>query len=139
TSILDISWAYNILSDAPTTLNPLAWTNAAVGAVFLTYLLPSTKPQNNILSHVIPELALSTIDGLKTILDVTGGQSLEMVPGWSEIVKVVEKLDLLGIGVDEVLKEIANVTKFTGTGSYITYDSGNLPLLEPFRIISRLV
>jgi len=139
TSILDISWAYNILSDAPTTLNPLAWANAAVGAVFLTYLLPSTKPQNNILSHVIPELALSTIDGLKTILDVTGGQSLEMVPGWSEIVKVVKKLDLLGIGVDEVLKEIANVTKFPGTGSYITYDSGNLPLLEPFRIIPRLV
>ncbi|ULN46583.1 PE-PPE domain-containing protein [Mycolicibacterium goodii] len=139
TAILDISWAYNILSDAPTTLNPLAWANAAVGAVFLTYLLPSTKPQNNILSHVVPELALSTIDGLKTILDVTGGQSLEMVPGWSDVVKVVERLDLLGLGVDDVLKEIANATKFPGTAHYITYDSGNLPLLEPFRLVPRLL
>lgn len=41
TSILDITWAYNPLSDAPTTLNPLAWANSAAAGVFLTYLLPT--------------------------------------------------------------------------------------------------
>ncbi|SUB58021.1 AAA ATPase containing von Willebrand factor type A (VWA) domain-like protein [Mycolicibacterium smegmatis] len=55
TSILDVTWAYNILSDAPTTANPLAWANAATGAVFLTYLLPNEG--NNILNHVAPLLS----------------------------------------------------------------------------------
>jgi hypothetical protein len=137
TAIMDISWAYNILSDAPTTLNPLAWANAAVGAVFLTYLIPSAN--NNILSHVVPELTLSIADGLKTMLDITGGQGLEMVPGWSDIVEIVDKLDLLGLHPEKVLEEISDLTKFPGTAHYITYNSGNLPLLEPFRMIPRLV
>ncbi|AKS32677.1 PE-PPE domain-containing protein [Mycolicibacterium goodii] len=137
TAIMDISWAYNILSDAPTTLNPLAWANAAVGAVFLTYLTPSAN--NNILSHVVPELTVSIADGLKTMLDITGGQGLDMVPGWNEIVDVVKALDLLGLQPEKVLEEIANLTKFPGTAHYITYDSGNLPLLEPFRLVPRLL
>ncbi|MFN3006701.1 PE-PPE domain-containing protein [Mycolicibacterium wolinskyi] len=137
TSILDISWAYNILSDAPTTLNPLAWANAATGAVFLTYLLPSEG--NNIASHVLPQAVAGILDGLKVMVDITGGQGLEMVPGWNEIVNVIDDLDILNLGLDEALEAVANATKFPGTATYITYDSGNLPLLEPFRMVPRLV
>lgn len=137
TSILDISWAYNILSDAPTTLNPLAWANAATGAVFLTYLIPSEG--NNIASHVLPLALLGIADGLKVMLDPTGGQGLELVPLWDEIVDIADAIDFLNLGLDKALEAIADATKFPGTATYITYDSGNLPLLEPFRMVPRLV
>ncbi|MHC9296621.1 PE-PPE domain-containing protein [Mycobacterium sp. LTG2003] len=137
TSILDITWAYNILSDAPTTLNPLAWANAATGAVFLTYLLPSEG--NNIGSHVVPLALLGIADGLKVMLDPTGGQGLELVPLWDEIVDIADAIDFLNLGLDEALEAIADASKFPGTATYITYDSGNLPLLEPFRMVPRLL
>ncbi|MGV9799754.1 PE-PPE domain-containing protein [Mycobacterium sp. NPDC003449] len=114
TSILDATWAYNILSDAPTTLNPLAWANAATGAVFLTYLLPSAD--NNIGDHVLPLLGAGILDGVKVMLDPTGGQGLA----------------ILGPILPGLLAS-------PGTAAYITYDSGNLPLLEPFRMVPRLV
>lgn len=131
TSILDITWAYNPLSDAPTTLNPLAWANAAAGGVFLTYLLPSEG--NNIGSHVLPQLVGGALDGVKVMLDATGGQGLDMVPGWTGFVDALSKIGLGGL-----LDDITDATKFPGTGTYITYDSGNLPLLEPFRMAPRM-
>jgi hypothetical protein len=136
TSVLDITWAYNPLSDAPTTLNPLAWANAAAGGVFLTYLIPSDG--NNIDSLIVP-LGLGIADGLKVMLDPTGGQGVEMVPGWADIVRTAKDIDWLHVGLGEALDKVADATKFPGTATYITYDSGNLPLLEPFNMAPRLL
>lgn len=121
TSILDITWAYNPLSDAPTTLNPLAWANSAAAGVFLTYLLPDEG--NNIKDHVLPELVDGIADGVWTMLDPTGGQGSSMIP-------------ILGRLLDSIGVKFLN---FPGKATYITYDSGNLPLLEPFRMAPHLL
>ncbi|OMB79688.1 PE-PPE domain-containing protein [Mycolicibacterium conceptionense] len=120
TSILDITWAYNPLSDVPTTLNPLAWANSAAAGVFLTYLLPDED--NNIGEHVLPKLIDGIGDGVWTMIDPTGGQGLEMIPVLGDLLKLFH----------------VNVLDFPGKATYITYDSGNLPLLEPFRMVPHL-
>ncbi|WP_246584879.1 PE-PPE domain-containing protein [[Mycobacterium] fortunisiensis] len=119
TSILDVTWAYNPLSDVPTTLNPLAWANSAAAGVFLTYLLPDAG--NNIVDHVLPQLGTGILDGVKVMIDPTGGQGLGMIPGIGQWLRNVNFLD------------------FPGNATYITYDSGNLPLLEPFRMAPHLL
>ncbi|MED5813741.1 PE-PPE domain-containing protein [Mycolicibacterium sp. 050232] len=121
TSILDITWAYNPLSDVPTTLNPLAWANSAAAGVFLTYLLPDEG--NNIGNHVLPKLITGIGDGVWTMIDPTGGQGTSMIPIAGKI------LDRIGV----------KFLDFPGTATYITYDSGNLPLLEPFRMAPHLL
>lgn len=137
TSIMDITWAYNPLSDVPTTLNPLAWANSAAAGAFLTYLLPDED--NNIGEHVLPQLIGGILDGTKVMLDPTGGQGLELVPGWNGFVDLVDDIDFLNLGLEKALDKIADATKFPGTATYITYDSGNLPLLEPFRMAPHLL
>ncbi|WP_454791837.1 PE-PPE domain-containing protein [Mycolicibacterium lutetiense] len=121
TSILDITWAYNPLSDVPTTLSPLAWANSAAAGVFLTYLLPDED--NNIGTHVLPKLITGIGDGVKVMLDPTGGQGVQMIPIIGDLLKL--------IGV--------NFLDDPGRATYITYDSGNLPLLEPFRMAPHLL
>lgn len=121
TSILDITWAYNPLSDVPTTLNPLAWANSLAAGVFLTYLLPDEG--NNIGNHVLPKLITGIGDGIKVMVDPTGGQGTSLIPGLGKL------LDSLGI----------KLLAFPGNATYITYDSGNLPLLEPFRMAPHLL
>ncbi|OBG42862.1 PE-PPE domain-containing protein [Mycolicibacterium fortuitum] len=121
TSILDITWAYNPLSDVPTTLNPLAWANSAAAGVFLTYLLPDEG--NNIGNHVLPKLLTGIGDGIKVMVDPTGGQGTSLIPGLGKL------LESLGI----------KLLDFPGNATYITYDSGNLPLLEPFRMAPHLL
>ncbi|WP_166906277.1 PE-PPE domain-containing protein [Mycobacterium sp. DL440] len=133
TSILDITWAYNPLSDVPTTLNPLSWANSAAAGVFLTYLLPDED--NNIGNHVLPQLVAGILDGTKVMIDPTGGQGLDMLPGWK---KFVDSLDWIPV-VRDFLNDVTNATKFPGNATYITYDSGNLPLLEPFRMAPHLL
>ncbi|MDF3339140.1 PE-PPE domain-containing protein [Mycolicibacterium septicum] len=120
TSILDITWAYNPLSDVPTTLNPLAWANSLAAGVFLTYLLPDED--NNIGSHVLPKLISGIADGVKVMIDPTGGQGLQMIPVLGDLLKLFN----------------VNFLDYPGNATYITYDSGNLPLLEPFRVVPHL-
>ncbi|MEV0672684.1 PE-PPE domain-containing protein [Mycobacterium sp. NPDC050441] len=120
TSILDITWAYNPLSDVPTTLSPLAWANSAAAGVFLTYLLPDEG--NNIGSHVLPNLIGGIADGVKVMIDPTGGQGVQMIPVIGDLLKLFN----------------VNFLDFPGKATYITYDSGNLPLLEPFRMVPHL-
>lgn len=121
TSILDITWAYNPLSDVPTTLNPLAWANSAAAGVFLTYLLPDEG--NNIGNHVLPKLLTGIGDGIKVMVDPTGGQGTSLIPGLGKLLE--------GLGI--------KLLDFPGNATYITYDSGNLPLLEPFRMAPHLL
>lgn len=120
TSILDITWAYNPLSDVPTTLNPLAWANSLAAGVFLTYLLPDED--NNIGNHVLPKLIGGIADGVKVMIDPTGGQGLQMIPVLGDLLKLFN----------------VNFLDYPGNATYITYDSGNLPLLEPFRVVPHL-
>lgn len=90
----DITAAYDLLSDAPSTIyNPLSWLNSGVGFVMPTYLIPSTVGQ--------------FLDG-----DILGG--------------LANSLGMLKIDVSQ---QDGNL--------YITYDSGNLPLLEPFQFLPR--
>ncbi|CAJ1584413.1 PE-PPE domain-containing protein [[Mycobacterium] wendilense] len=93
-TVWDITAAYDLLSDAPSTIwNPVAWANSGVGFVMPTYLIPSTITQ--------------ILDG-----DILGG--------------LLDSLGMLKINVSE-----------TDGNLYITYDSGNLPLLEPVQFLPR--
>ncbi|OBG84170.1 PE-PPE domain-containing protein [Mycobacterium sp. E802] len=137
TSILDVTWAYNPLSDVPSTLNPLAWANSVAAGAFLTYLIPDEDDKNNIGEHVLPLLLKGILDGGKVMLDPTGGQGITMLPGWNQLVSGLKNWGLGGLA--NGLENAANATKFPGTATYITYDSGNLPLLEPFRMAPHLL
>lgn len=93
-TVWDITAAYDLLSDAPSTIyNPLAWANSAVGFAMPTYLIPSTITQ--------------ILDG-----DVLDG--------------LIDSLGMIKIDVSD---HDGNL--------YITYDSGNLPLLEPVQFLPR--
>ncbi len=89
--------------------------------MFLTYLLPDEG--NNIGNHVLPNLLTGIGDGVKVMVDPTGGQGTSLIPGLGKL------LDGLGI----------KLLAFPGNATYITYDSGNLPLLEPFRMAPHLL
>lgn len=80
-------------------------------------------------------MASGVLDGVKVMLDPTGSQGLDLIPGWREIAAPI----IDGIGGAGSAQQIANATKFPGRATYITYDSGNLPLLEPFNAVPRLL
>lgn len=46
TAKVDATWAYDILSDAPATANPVAWLNSLASGIFLTNLLTGIDPTN---------------------------------------------------------------------------------------------
>ncbi|MGW0162144.1 hypothetical protein ACWDUN_22805 [Mycobacterium sp. NPDC003323] len=106
-TVWDFAAAYDIVSDAPSTLlNPLAWLNSGTGMLMPTYLLP---PNVDALFEVIGDitggtLTAGTINHLLETIDV--GQLLHV-----------------DVGQDGNL--------------YVTYDSGRLPLLEPIQFIPR--
>lgn len=105
----DVTAAYDILSDAPSTVfNPVAWANAATGALMPTYLVPQNV-----------EAFAGVIEDV-----VSGNISLQTITA------------LLASG------DIATLfhTESGEDGNlYITYDSGNLPLLEPFQFLPRTI
>lgn len=106
-TVWDFGAAYDIVSDAPSTLlNPLAWLNSGVGMVMPTYLLPPN------------------VDAFfEVISDVTGGTlSAGTINHLLETVDVASLLHV-DVGADGNL--------------YVTYDSGRLPLLEPVQFIPR--
>lgn len=106
-TVWDFGAAYDIVSDAPSTLlNPLAWLNSGVGMAVPTYLLPPN------------------VDALfEVISDLTGGTlSAGTINHLLETVDVASLLHV-DVGADGNL--------------YVTYDSGRLPLLEPIQFIPR--
>jgi hypothetical protein len=130
TSILDVSWSYNAISDAPTVLNPLAWLNALAGSVFLTALIPDDLDLSRTnLEALGPEAAAAAQNALAVFGDLTGGQGLAAVPVLADLIRILEDF---GVPVPDL-----PVGK--GESHYLTYDSGNLPLLEPFDLLPRLL
>ena len=86
TAIVDATAAYDVLSDAPTSLKLIAWLNAGVGALMPTYLLP------------------------------------------------------INIGVSDNLADVLGLEFEQSDGNlYLTYNPGNLPLLEPLQALPRLI
>ncbi|BBZ01354.1 hypothetical protein MCHIJ_07910 [Mycolicibacterium chitae] len=105
----DITAAYDIMSDAPSTIfNPVAWANSATGALMPTYLIPQNVEQ---LAAVVEDI-------------VSGNISLDTV------------LQLLAAGD---ITELFHDNVGQDGNLYITYDSGNLPLLEPFQFLPRTI
>ncbi len=105
----DITAAYDIMSDAPSTIfNPVAWANSVTGAVMPTYLIPQNVEQ---LASVVENI-------------VSGDISLDTV------------LQLLAAGD---ITELFHDNVGQDGNLYITYDSGNLPLLEPFQFLPRTI
>lgn len=106
-TVWDFGAAYDIVSDAPSTLlSPLAWLNSGVGMVMPTYLLP---PNVDALFEVIGDLTGGTL-GAGTINDLLATVD-------------VASLLHIDVGADGNL--------------YVTYDSGRLPLLEPLQFLPR--
>lgn len=108
-TVWDITAAYDILSDAPSTiLNPVAWANSAAGALMPTYLIPESFEQI--------AAALETGD-LGTILGL-----------------------LLSGGLIDIKAEGGLGGPDSADGNfYLTYNSGHLPLLEPFQFLPRTI
>ncbi|UXA15759.1 PE-PPE domain-containing protein (plasmid) [Mycobacterium sp. SMC-8] len=106
-TVWDFGAAYDIISDAPSTLlNPLAWLNTGVGVVAPTYLLP---PNVDAFFNVIS--------------DITGGSV-----GAGTINGLLDTLDVMSL---------LHVDVGADGNLYVTYDSGRLPLLEPIQFIPR--
>ncbi|MGV0836825.1 PE-PPE domain-containing protein [Mycolicibacterium thermoresistibile] len=131
TSVLDVAWAYNILSDAPSTLNPLAWANAAAGGIFLTYLIPDdlNLANTNLPDQLLP-LTSALANGLAVLVDPTGGQGTRVIPLLGDLIDELNDLPFVNI---------PHVPGLEGRSTYITYDPGNLPLLEPFDVLPRML
>lgn len=106
-TVWDVAAAYDIVSDAPSTLlNPLTWFNSGVGMAMPTYLLP---PNVDALFEVIGDLTGGTLNA-GTINHLLANAD-------------VASLLHVDVGADGNL--------------YATYDSGRLPLLEPIQFIPR--
>ncbi|CAJ1510146.1 PE-PPE domain-containing protein [[Mycobacterium] burgundiense] len=106
----DITAAYDIMSDAPSTVfSPAAWANSVTGAFMPTYLIPQNVEQ---FAGVIEDIVSGDI-GLDTVLQLLAAGNIT---------------DLFHIDTDAA-----------DGNMYITYDSGNLPLLEPFQFLPRTI
>ncbi|MFA5711118.1 hypothetical protein [Mycolicibacterium sp.] len=147
--MLDITAAYNIWSDAPTTLNPLAWANAAAGGFLITYLIPDGLNLANTnfdpLTILDPDsqlgiLTAAVLNGGIVMLDPTGGQGLDAVPQWAQLVNVIDDVPIVGDLLAGALNLISDELRLPeGQSYFVTYDSGNLPLLEPLDLLPRLL
>ncbi|OBF15647.1 hypothetical protein A5727_15150 [Mycobacterium sp. ACS4331] len=105
----DITAAYDIMSDAPSTIfSPAAWANSVTGALMPTYLIPQNVEQ---LAGVVEDIASGNIS-VDTVLQLLASGD-------------ITDLFHANVGQDGNL--------------YITYDSGHLPLLEPFQFLPRTI
>ncbi len=138
TSVLDITAAYNMWSDAPTTLNPLAWANAAAGGFLITYLIPDNLDvtNTNLLTQVLPTLLNplpgqgAIANGLGVMLDPTGGQGTRVIPIVGDLIDLLDGIPLI---------DVPHLDGIQGESFFVTYDSGNLPILEPLDLLPRLL
>jgi len=127
-SITDVAFKYDLMSDAPSTIyNPVSWLNSLVGFVLPTYLIPKEENIGSAVGSVVPGAIAGVGNAILVTADPTGGQGLRVVP-------VVGPL-LQALGAEGLL----DATRIPGQDTYITYDSGNLPLLEPFTVVQRLL
>jgi hypothetical protein len=126
--ITDVAFKYDLMSDAPSTIdNPVSWLNSLVGFVLPTYLIPKEENIGYAVNSVVPGSFGGLGNAILVTADPTGGQGVRVVPVIGPL------LDALG------QQKLLDATKIPGRATYITYDSGNLPLLEPFTVVQRLL
>jgi hypothetical protein len=127
-SLTDVAFKYDLMSDAPSTIyNPVSWANSLVGFVLPTYLIPKEENIGSAIGSVLPGSFAAFGNAVLVTADPTGGQGLRVIPVIGPI--------LQALGAEGLL----DATRFPGQATYITYDSGNLPLLEPFTVVQRLL
>lgn len=129
-AIIDVALAYDLVSDAPTSLNPISWLNGVIGQLLPTFQgpdsgLPAQLAAVNSLVGLGRRdgLLSAAVDATKLVLDPTGGQGAALVPGLGPV---------LG-------KVIPGFVASPGKSVYLTYNSGKLPLLEPFEVVPRFL
>jgi hypothetical protein len=98
-----------------------------VGFVLPTYLIPKEENIGSAIGSVLPGSFAAFGNAVWVTADPTGGQGLRVIPVIGPI--------LQALGAEGLL----DATRFPGQATYITYDSGNLPLLEPFTVVQRLL
>lgn len=126
-SITDVAFKYDLMSDAPSTIyNPVSWLNSLVGFVLPTYLIPKEENIGSAVGSVLPGSFAGLGNAILVTADPTGGQGVRVVP-------------VVGPILNMLAPKFADITRIPGQATYITYDSGNLPLLEPFTVVQRLV
>lgn len=142
-SVTDVGWKYDLLSDAPSTLNPLAWANSVAGVVMPTYLIPDKDKAVPVVANLVGQLLPGLINAGLVTTDPTGGQGLHLITQGTILDAVNGPLNTaLNAVLGPVFQSILGTDfKFPveGTSTYVTYDSGNLPLLEPFHVLPRLL
>ncbi|TDZ80941.1 PE-PPE domain protein [Mycobacteroides salmoniphilum] len=142
-SVTDVGWKYDLLSDAPSTLNPLAWANSVAGVVMPTYLIPDKDKAVPVVANLVGQLLPGLINAGLVTADPTGGQGLHLLTQGTILDAVNGPLNsALNAVLSPTFHAILGVDfKFPveGTSTYVTYDSGNLPLLEPFHMLPRLL
>ncbi len=133
-SYTDIGLKYDLLSDIPTSLtNPLAWMNTLMGAAFPTYLIPDRDYLTTAVADVIPGALAGAADAAAATLDPSGGQGLSLVPVLGPF------LNALHLLAPQLVDPFLALFEMPGNATYLTFDSGNLPLLEPLAVLPRLL
>ncbi|WP_131726973.1 MULTISPECIES: hypothetical protein [unclassified Mycobacteroides] len=142
-SVTDVGWKYDLLSDAPSTLDPLAWANSVAGVVMPTYLIPDKDKAVPVAANLVGQLLPGLINAGLVTADPTGGQGLHLLTQGTILDVVNGPLNsALNAVLGPVFRSILGTDfKFPvqGISTYVTYDSGNLPLLEPFHMLPRLL
>ncbi|WP_085230441.1 hypothetical protein [Mycobacteroides chelonae] len=142
-SVTDVGWKYDLLSDAPSTLDPLAWANSVAGVVMPTYLIPDKDKAVPAAANLVGQLLPGLINAGLVTADPTGGQGLHLLTQGTILDVVNGPLNsALNAVLGPVFRSILGADfKFPvqGISTYVTYDSGNLPLLEPFHMLPRLL
>ncbi|MGV0743693.1 PE-PPE domain-containing protein [Mycolicibacterium sp. XJ870] len=151
TTTIDVTWAYDVMSDAPVTLNPVSWANSIAASILLTNLLGGVEVAGDDTDGILTNIA-GVITGL------TAGQSyyvtlvpndlallepmrlpvrvINAVTGWDLDTPLADAIQpavqiLVDIGYPDVVRE--------ADGTYHrTYDTAGVPtpLLSEFPLDS---
>ena len=132
-SFTDVALKYDILSDIPSTFNPVSWLNTLMGAILPTYLIPDKNYVLTAAASLAFQAAPAANDAIQTTLDPSGGQGLQLVPVLGNFLNILHQL------APGLVNPFLNLFKQPGNANYIMYNSGNLPLVEPLAVIPRLL
>ena len=132
-SFTDLAYQYDWVSDIPSGINPFSWLNTAVGAILPTYLIPDKDYLPTALLDLTEQLVPGGINAGTTVLDPSGGVGPALAPGFGDL------LDLLYQIAPEIVGPFIEALQLPGKATYATYDSGNLPLVEPLAVLPRLL
>ncbi|WP_082022585.1 PE-PPE domain-containing protein [Mycolicibacterium setense] len=80
TATVDVTWAYDVLSDAPVTLNPVSWANSIAASIFLTNLLGGVEIEGDAPNDVLLNVGAILAGNLIDVTPTGGSYYLTAVP-----------------------------------------------------------